>query len=101
QVGDKRVLAAALHHLAGLAFQRGDLAAAAAGYGESMQVSEQLEDRWGAARALDGGAVLLNAQRQPESSLELSRLSDALLDSLGVHRAPADRAAYDQLRASL
>jgi predicted ATPase/DNA-binding CsgD family transcriptional regulator len=100
-VGDKRVLAAALHHLAGLAFQRGDLAAAAAGYGESMQVSEQLEDRWGAARALDGGAVLLYAQRQPESSLELSRLSDALLDSLGVHRAPADRAAYDQLRASL
>jgi predicted ATPase len=61
-VGDKRVLSAALHHLAGLAFERGDLAAAAAGYCESLQVSEQLQDRWGAARALDGGALLLFAQ---------------------------------------
>ncbi len=100
-VGDKRALSAALHHLAGIAFERGDLAAAAAGYCESLQVSEQLDDRWGAARALDGGALLLCAQSRPEASLELSELSDALLNSLGVHRAPADHSAYEQLRSNL
>jgi predicted ATPase/DNA-binding CsgD family transcriptional regulator len=100
-VGDKRVLAGALHHLADLALARGDLAAAAAGYCNSLEVSEGLQDRWGVARSLDGCAAVLHAEGRPEAALELCTLADALLDTLGVRRAPADQVAYERLLAAI
>jgi DNA-binding CsgD family transcriptional regulator len=100
-VGDKRVLAGALHHLADLALARGNPGAAAAGYCESLAVSEGLKDRWGVARSLEGCAAVLLAEARPEAAFELCTLADALLDSLGVHRAPADQVAYERLLVAI
>jgi DNA-binding CsgD family transcriptional regulator/tetratricopeptide (TPR) repeat protein len=100
-VGDMRVLAGALHHLADLALARGNLAAAAARYCESLDVSEGLQDRWGVARSLEGCAAELLAEARPEAAFELCTVADALLDSLGVHRAPADQVAYERLLAAI
>jgi DNA-binding CsgD family transcriptional regulator len=100
-IGDRRVLAGALHHLANLALGKGNLAAAAARYCESLQVSEGLQDRWGVARSLEGCAAVLLAEGRPEAALELCALADSLLDSLGVRRAPADQVAYERLLAAI
>jgi predicted ATPase/DNA-binding CsgD family transcriptional regulator len=99
-VGDKRVLAGALDHLADLALGRANLAAAAAGYYDSLEVSEGLQDRWAVARSLEGCAAVLLAEGRPESALEMCTLADALLDALGVRRAPADQVAHERLLAA-
>jgi non-specific serine/threonine protein kinase len=98
-VGSKRFVAAALDRLAGLARERGDLAAAAASYAESLRLSHDLRDQRGIAHALEGCAHLLVAARRPEPALQMCALADALLDSLGARRSPADQGSFNQLRA--
>jgi DNA-binding CsgD family transcriptional regulator len=93
-VGDRRILGAALHQMAALDAACGDHAAAIAGYAESLQVLEQVQDSWGIARALAGCAHVLRAAGQPESAKQIRMMADALLDSLGAHRSPVDRDAY-------
>jgi predicted ATPase/DNA-binding CsgD family transcriptional regulator/tetratricopeptide (TPR) repeat protein len=89
--GDKRMLGAALHQLAALDAARGDQPAAVTGYTESLRVLEQVQDLWGIAHALVGSADVLHSAGRPESARQLRRMADGLLDSIGVHRSPADR----------
>jgi predicted ATPase/DNA-binding CsgD family transcriptional regulator len=98
-VGSNRFVAAALDRLAGLARERGDLAAAAASYAESLRLSHDLRDQRGIAHALEGCAHLLVAAGRPEPALQMCALADALLDSLGARRSPADQGSFNQLRA--
>src|SRR5262249_2115286 len=97
-VGDKRVVAAALDQLASLALAGGDGPAGTAGYAERLRLSADLQDQRGVARALEGCAGVLFAAGRPGPSRELCALADALLDSLGARRPPADQAAFDELR---
>jgi DNA-binding CsgD family transcriptional regulator/tetratricopeptide (TPR) repeat protein len=100
-VGDRRLTAAALNHLARLALERGDAPAAAAGFAESLHLSATLPDKRGIARTLEGCASLLFTTGQPAPALELGALADALLDSLGARRSPADQATFEALQVQI
>jgi non-specific serine/threonine protein kinase len=99
-IGDRRILGAALHQLAALDATCGDHAAAVASYVESLQVLEQIEDRWGIARALAGCAEALRAAGQPETAKQIRAMADGLLDSLGLRRSQVDQIAYARPPAS-
>jgi non-specific serine/threonine protein kinase len=100
-VGDKRILGAALHRLAGLEATRGDQAAAVRDYTESLQMLEQVQDRWGIAQSLVGSADVLYAAGRPDSAQQLRTTADGLLDSLGVRRSPVDQEAYERTRPAI
>jgi predicted ATPase/DNA-binding CsgD family transcriptional regulator len=100
-VGDKRLTAATLNHLASLVLARGDAPAAAANWAESLRLSAALQDKRGIARTLEGCASLLNTAGRLEPALELCALADALLDSLGARRAPADQATFEALQTRI
>jgi predicted ATPase/DNA-binding CsgD family transcriptional regulator/transcriptional regulator with XRE-family HTH domain len=100
-VGDQRLTAATLNHLASLVLARGDTPAAAANWAESLRLSAALQDKRGIARALEGCASLLITAGRLEPAMELCALADALLDSLGARRSPADQATFDELCARL
>jgi predicted ATPase/DNA-binding CsgD family transcriptional regulator/transcriptional regulator with XRE-family HTH domain len=100
-VGDKRLTAVALNHVASLALERGDAPAAAAGFAESLHLSATVPDKRGIARTLEGCASLLFTTGQPAPALELGTLADALLDSLGARRSPADQATFEALQVRI
>jgi predicted ATPase/DNA-binding CsgD family transcriptional regulator len=100
-VGDQRLTAAALDRLASLSLDQGDRPAATAAYAESLRLSANLQDKREIARTLEGCARLLFTAGRPEPAQDLGALADALLDSLGARRSPADQAAFDELRQRL
>jgi non-specific serine/threonine protein kinase len=100
-VGDRRLIAGALDRVASLAVGQSDLPAATASYAERLRLSTDLQDKRGVARALEGCAGLLFAAGRPEPAMELCRLADALLASVGACRSPADQEAFEDLRAQL
>jgi DNA-binding CsgD family transcriptional regulator/tetratricopeptide (TPR) repeat protein len=96
-VADKRLLAAALNQRASLGFARGDVPDAARGYAESLRLAADLQDTRGLAQTLDGCASVLDAANRPGAAKELGALADALLDSLGARRSPADQVNSEAL----
>jgi DNA-binding CsgD family transcriptional regulator/tetratricopeptide (TPR) repeat protein len=100
-IGDKRLMAPALNHLANLALEQGDAPAAAAGFAESLHLSATLQDKRGIARTLEGCAKLFFSTGHPEPALELGALADALLDSLGARRSPADQVTFKALQVQI
>jgi len=100
-IGDRRILGAAIYQLAALDARCGDHAAAVTGYAESLQVLEQVQDRWGIARALDGCAEVLHAAGQPEVAKQIRAMADVLLDSLGLRCSPVDQIADARPPASI
>jgi non-specific serine/threonine protein kinase len=100
-VGDQRLTAAALNQLASLALARGDLPDAARGYAESLRLAADQQDTRGIAQTLDGCASLLVLADRPEAAREVGALADALLNSLGARRSPADQARFEALRVRM
>jgi DNA-binding CsgD family transcriptional regulator len=100
-VGDKRILAAALHQRVRSALATADLPVAIASCLESLELSVELDDRRGITRALESFANVLAAAGRREGAVELCDRADALLASLDAHRSPADQARFDELRARL
>jgi non-specific serine/threonine protein kinase len=101
RVGDKRILAAALHQQVRGALAGGDLPLAVASGAESLELSVELQDRRGIARALEGCAHVLVAAGRREAARELSDRAEALLDSLGERRSPTEQASQVRLRPRL
>jgi predicted ATPase/DNA-binding CsgD family transcriptional regulator/transcriptional regulator with XRE-family HTH domain len=100
-VDNKRIVAAALSQLASLALEQGNLPDAAAGYTECLRLWADVQDRRGIAHTLEDCASLLLAAGRPEPALDLCALADALHDTLGARRSPADQSAFDELRERL
>jgi predicted ATPase/DNA-binding CsgD family transcriptional regulator len=100
-VDNKRIVAAALSQLASLALEQGNLPDAADGYTECLRLWADVQDRRGVARTLEDCASLLLAAGRPEPALDLCALADALHDTLGARRSPADQSAFEALRARI
>jgi predicted ATPase/DNA-binding CsgD family transcriptional regulator len=99
-VGDKRILGAALHQLAALDAAQADQPAAVAGFTDSLRAFEQVQDRWGIARALVGCADLLRRVGRPHPAKQLRAMADGLLESLDV-RSPVEQQAYSRNRVAV
>jgi predicted ATPase/DNA-binding CsgD family transcriptional regulator len=100
-VGDRRILAGALNQRGRSALAADDLPAAIASCAESLDLSVELEDRHGIARALECCAEVLAVAGRRQAALELCGWTDALLDSLGVRRSPTEQANHVRLVSRL
>lgn len=86
----------ALSNLADVACQRGNLTRTIQLYEESLVLGNKGNDRVWAARCLEGLALVMSMQGQPESAARTFGAAAALCDSAGAPVPTGDRDAYDR-----
>lgn len=91
EVGDMWVVANSLNNLGNLARDQKDFDLAMSRYRESLVIVKEYNDRWAAAYLLEDIACLAELRGQAESALQLMGAAEALRQTLGAPRSPAEQ----------
>jgi tetratricopeptide (TPR) repeat protein len=100
QVGNKEHIPALQYRLASLSLRRGDLERAAALFRESLLLRRERGDKAGLAASLSGLAAVSCAQGDYQQAARLFGATEALCETLALHRALFDQPDNDNSVAS-
>ncbi|HRQ40601.1 MAG TPA: BTAD domain-containing putative transcriptional regulator [Chloroflexota bacterium] len=98
---NKAALAITLYSQGRLALDRGDLAAAAARFGECLHIYQETPDPVALADVLEGMAMLAGKQARPLRCAQLFGAAAALRERTGTAVPHSERAAQQQIQAEM
>jgi DNA-binding NarL/FixJ family response regulator len=87
-IGDRGYVAAALGQQGAALIDTGDLAAAAAAYGTSLELASELKDDTWVAWALVGAAQLAHLSTKPDTAARFLSAASRIRESIGERRLP-------------
>ncbi len=100
KVGHKHRIAYVLYHLGVVTLRQHDYPDASALFKRSIDLCREVGEKWITVYNLEGLAQAGSAQRQYRQGARLLGAAEALRETLGLSRFPADQAAFDQCIAS-